>query len=78
MVEIEILRKGQAVSSNGTEVDLNDELLDQVVESYDPQNFKAPLIVSHDTAGSDDASLAAANHPQTLSGIETGRDCAKR
>lgn len=58
MVEIEILRKGQAVSSNGTEVDLNDELLDQVVESYDPQNFKAPLIVSHDTAGSDDASLA--------------------
>lgn len=58
MVEIEILRKGQAVSSNGVEVDLNDELLDQVVESYDPQNFKAPLIVSHNTGGEDDASLA--------------------
>jgi hypothetical protein len=58
MVEIEILRKGQAVSSNGTEVDLNDELLDQVVESYNPTNFKAPLIVSHNTGGQDDASLA--------------------
>ena len=58
MVEIEILRKGQAVSSNGTEVDLNDELLDQVVESYDPTNFKAPLIVSHNTGGQRDADLA--------------------
>jgi hypothetical protein len=58
MPEIEILRAGRWVSANGSPVDISDEVLDQVVESYDPENFKAPLIVSHSTGGEDDKSLA--------------------
>lgn len=37
---------------------MDSQLFDDVLATYDPQNFKAPLIISHDTFGRDDASLA--------------------
>lgn len=56
--EIEILRVGKFISSNGVEVDINPSVLQQVVATYNPQNFKAPLIVSHSTGGVGDRDLA--------------------
>jgi hypothetical protein len=58
MPEIEILRVGKFTSTNGIEVDLSADVLGQIVETYNPQNFKAPLIISHDTRGAADADLA--------------------
>lgn len=58
MIEIPILTPGRKVSSNGQVVEMDSQLFDDVLATYDPQNFKAPLIISHDTFGRDDASLA--------------------
>jgi hypothetical protein len=46
------------VSSNGQVVEMDAQLFADVLATYNPQNFKAPLIISHDTFGRDDASLA--------------------
>ncbi|HEY9737482.1 MAG TPA: hypothetical protein V6D06_14410 [Trichocoleus sp.] len=58
MPDIEILRTGKVVSANGVEVDLTAERLQEVVDTYNAETFKAPLIVSHNTGGRGDADLA--------------------
>lgn len=55
--EIEILRTGTHISNSGDAYTFTHEDLQEVVDSYDPQNFRAPLIVSHDTKGIDDKKL---------------------
>lgn len=55
--EIEILRTGTHISNSGDSYTFTHEDLQEVVDSYDPQNFRAPLIVSHDTKGIDDKKL---------------------
>lgn len=52
--EIEILKAGNHVSSSGEPCSFGVNELKQVVESYDPNAFKAPLIVSHNTGGKAD------------------------
>ena len=44
--EIDILAAGQHTSHSGKKVGLSTEDLAQVAESYDPQRFRAPLIVT--------------------------------
>lgn len=57
---IEIFKAGTHTSSNGLTRDYTPEELDEVVETYNPSHFKAPLIVSspaHNTAGFSDKEL---------------------
>lgn len=57
---IEIFKTGKHTSSNGFQKDYSVEELDQVVTTYNPSTFKAPLIVSypaHNTAGYSDGEL---------------------
>lgn len=56
-IEIEILPKGTHTSSNGFKLPVSDRDLDDLVTSYDPANFQAPLIISHDTKGLSDKEL---------------------
>lgn len=56
---IEIFKAGRHTSSSGLARDYPVEELQQVVKNYDPNHFKAPLIVSHDTAGYADDELHA-------------------
>lgn len=55
--EIEILRSGTHTSSNGVTMHFGKEDLQEVVDNYDPTNFKAPLIISHETHGISDKEL---------------------
>lgn len=55
--EIEILRSGTHTSSNGVTMHFGKEDLQEVVDNYNPANFKAPLIISHDTKGISDKEL---------------------
>lgn len=55
--EIEILREGTHTSSNGVTMSFGKEDLQEVVDNYNPANFKAPLIISHDTKGISDKEL---------------------
>lgn len=73
---IEIFKAGRHTSGNGITRDYPASDLDQVVETYNPDQFKAPLIVTypaHNTAGySDDAlhaSQLAYGYPKTLKRI---------
>ncbi len=56
-IEIEILPKGMHTSSNGFKLPVSDRDLDDLVNSYDPKNFQAPLIISHDTKGIPDGEI---------------------
>lgn len=56
-IEIEILPKGTHTSSNGFKLPVSDRDLDDLVNSYNPASFQAPLIISHDTKGLPDAAL---------------------
>lgn len=56
--EIEIFRAGKREASNGIAYDFPVSALKEVVDTYDPGNFRAPLIVSHDTDGQKDANIA--------------------
>jgi hypothetical protein len=56
-IEIEILPKGTHTSSNGFKLPVTDRDLDDLVSSYNPKNFQAPLIISHDTKGLTDQDL---------------------
>lgn len=56
-IEIEILPKGTHTSSNGFKLPVSDRDLDDLVNSYDPKNFQAPLIISHDTKGLSDKEI---------------------
>ena len=57
-IEIEILPKGVHTSSNGFKLPVSDRELNDLVASYNPANFRAPLIVTHDTKGVPDPKLA--------------------
>jgi hypothetical protein len=56
-IEIEILPKGTHTSSNGFKLPVSDRDLDDLINSYNPANFQAPLIISHDTKGLSDKEL---------------------
>lgn len=56
-VEIEILPQGTHTSSGGFKLPVSAADLDEVVASYNPSNFAAPLIISHDTQGISDREL---------------------
>lgn len=56
-IEIEILPKGTHTSSNGFKLPVSDRDLDDLISSYNPANFQAPLIISHDTKGLTDKEL---------------------
>lgn len=58
MIEIPILTPGRKVSSNGQVVEMDSQLFADVLATYNPANFKAPLIISHNTFGRADADLA--------------------
>ncbi|NJR38537.1 MAG: hypothetical protein HC781_06420 [Leptolyngbyaceae cyanobacterium CSU_1_4] len=55
--EIEILRTGTHTSANGVTLPFSREDLKEIAGSYNPANFKAPLIISHDTQGMSDGEL---------------------
>lgn len=57
-IEIEILPKGTHTSNSGYQLQATDRELDELVETYDPTNFQAPLIITHDTKGLGDTTLA--------------------
>lgn len=57
---LEIFRAGKRTSSNGVTREYSPQDLDQAVETYNPENFKAPLIVSypaHHTGSYSDSDL---------------------
>lgn len=58
MSEIEIFKKGTHVSASGEKLSFGDRELDEIVETYDPQHFRAPLIITHNTFGVPDHKLA--------------------
>lgn len=70
MPEIEILRVGTFEDNNGIPHTFTQNHLKEIAESYDPANFRAPLIITHNTHGVDDASLSesplAYGFPQRL------------
>jgi hypothetical protein len=57
-IEIEILPKGTHTSNSGYQLQATDRELDELVETYNPTNFQAPLIITHDTKGVGDGILA--------------------
>lgn len=58
MHEIEIGKLGLQTDGRGINKNFTPEFFDEVVSSYNPSNFKAPFIISHDTKGVPDAELA--------------------
>lgn len=56
-VEVEIGTLGRKVDSKGVVKDFNAKFFDEIVSSYNPDNFKAPAIISHDTKGIPDDKL---------------------
>ena len=56
--EIDIFHAGTRTASNGVTMDFPVLKLQEVVDSYNPQIFRAPAIVSHDTGGVSDAKIA--------------------
>jgi hypothetical protein len=57
-IEIEILPKGTHTSNSGYQLQATDRELDELVATYNPTNFQAPLIITHDTKGVGDGILA--------------------
>lgn len=58
MIEIEILRAGTHTASNGVCVSFSKKDLEKIARNYNPNHFKAPLIISHNTEGILDNQLA--------------------
>lgn len=56
-VEIEAGRLGRQIDSRGVVKEFTPEFFQEVISSYDPKNFKAPAIISHDTKGVADNKL---------------------
>ena len=56
-VEVEIGTLGRKVDSRGVAKEFTPEFFAEVAESYNPSNFKAPAIISHDTKGIPDDKL---------------------
>lgn len=57
-LEIEIARCGDATATNGQKVSFTENLLHEAASSYDPTNYQAPLIITHDTKGLSDRALS--------------------
>ncbi len=55
--EIEILRTGTYTSNSGVSMTFKRGDLEEIASTYNPANFKAPLIISHDTKGLSDKEL---------------------
>lgn len=63
MFKIPILKTGSFEDKNGQLVKIDTELMTQVVDSYDPSHFKAPLILSHTVPeGLNDVTLSASEY----------------
>lgn len=58
-IELDILPKGTHRSGNGYTLEARDKELDDLVSSYNPASFQAPLIITHDTKGVADSALHA-------------------
>lgn len=58
MKTIEILRTGTHVASSGQRVSFTIDDLKEIAQSYDPQRYQAPLIVTHNTLGLSDQDFA--------------------
>lgn len=58
MPEIEIFKKGAHVAANGERLAFGDRELDEICETYNPQHFRAPLILTHNTFKIPDHKLA--------------------
>ncbi|ALY07480.1 prohead scaffold and peptidase [Nodularia phage vB_NpeS-2AV2] len=56
--EIEIFKAGEHTASNGATLDFPRHKLREAVTTYNPQIFRAPAIISHDTGGISDNSIA--------------------
>jgi hypothetical protein len=54
----EIFRAGTRTASDGRTFVFSDKELDEIAESYNPNSFRAPLILSHNTFGRSDRELA--------------------
>lgn len=69
-IEIEILKAGTHRSSDGRECKFSVNDLAEIANSYSPERFKAPIIVSHNTSGLPDKSIIdselAHGFPQSL------------
>lgn len=63
-LELDIFVAGKRPALDGREIEITESNLDEVVSSYNPKRFRAPLIVnrdlSHSTAGFSDRELATA------------------
>lgn len=55
--EIEILRCGTFTASSGVTQGFTHEIAQEIVDTYSPDLFKAPLIVSHNTGGHKDRDI---------------------
>lgn len=55
--EIEILRLGRHTASNGVSQEFTHEMAQEIVDTYSPDLFKAPLIISHNTGGHGDRDI---------------------
>lgn len=55
--EIEFLRVGTHTATNGSSHSFTHDIAQEIVDTYNPDNFKAPLIVSHRTGKYSDRSL---------------------
>jgi hypothetical protein len=55
---VEIFKAGKQTASDGRTIVFSPENLDEIVSSYSPEHFRAPLIISHDTFGRSDRELA--------------------
>jgi hypothetical protein len=64
--ELEILRTGLLTSNSGYKMDVAVADLQAIADGYDPTNFRAPLIISHNTQGIPDQDLA--EHPELAYG----------
>ncbi len=51
LIEFEVFIGGDRLDSRGNPTRLAEAELDQIVESYNPASFRAPIIVSHNTNG---------------------------
>jgi hypothetical protein len=55
---VEIFKAGKQTASDGRTIVFSPENLDEIVSSYSPEHFRAPLIISHETFGRSDRELA--------------------
>lgn len=57
-IEIEIFKAGKRKASNGQQYDISIADLEEAVSNYNPITYRAPVIISHNTRGREDESIA--------------------